>query len=193
MGCKKCWKISIDDYRQAALSKNMTYILDYIPKDTKTTVKGWCCNICKHIWSNQMSTIKNGNHGCPNCATFNKSEKLCRKILEEALGVNFSSTKPNFLKYITGKNLELDCYNEILNLALEYQGKQHYEWIKFFHPTIEKFNDQKDRDIWKRNKCKELKIDLIEVPYMHSHSNPNELKEFIYQEIKKVRPELVLA
>lgn len=97
-----------------------------------------------------------------------KGEILCRRILEGKFGKSFNKARPNFLRNpVTGGdfNLELDCYNEELGLALEYNGAQHYKYIPYFHKNKEAFLNQKYRDEMKRSKCKENGISLIEVPY----------------------------
>jgi hypothetical protein len=44
--------------------------------------------------------------------------------LEILTGYRFKSVRPGWLENpLTGRNLELDCYNEYLKLALEYNGK----------------------------------------------------------------------
>jgi hypothetical protein len=52
--------------------------------------------------------------------------------------------------------LELDLYNEELNLAIEYNGRQHYDQ--------EEFEKQKARDIIKEGYCDIFEIKLIIVP-----------------------------
>ncbi len=61
--------------------------------------------------------------------------------------------------------LELDAYFSKLKLAFEYMGKQHYEWIKFFHKTEEEFKVQQYRDKCKKKLCKMLGITLIRIKY----------------------------
>jgi hypothetical protein len=56
-----------------------------------------------------------------------KSQHRCHIILEILTGRQFMSVRPYWLKNPeTGRNLELDCYNEEYRLALEYNGVQHY-------------------------------------------------------------------
>ena len=97
-----------------------------------------------------------------------KGEIECRRVLVDIFGKPFNKSRPSFLNNpVTGGsfNLELDCYNENLKLAVEYNGKQHYEFSPFFHKNKEHFLNQKYRDDMKKRICKEHNITLIEVPY----------------------------
>ena len=95
-------------------------------------------------------------------------EAKCRAVLEQIFNKPFPSTRPDFLSNpVTGgsHNLELDCYNKELKLAIEYNGIQHYKYVPFFHKNKEVFMNQKYRDDMKRRMCKDNGIVLIEVPY----------------------------
>ena len=110
-----------------------------------------------------------------------KNEDRCRAILEKFYGKRFPSCRPPFLKNpLTKKNLELDCFCKELNIALEYNGQQHYHYTPLFHKTEKDFYSQVHRDNWKRKRCKELGISLIEVPYWISFEK---LEEFIKREL----------
>ena len=65
----------------------------------------------------------------------------------------------------SGWNLELDIYVPALKLAFEYNGEQHYEWIKFFQETEEKFKSLQYRDRCKKKLCKLFGITLITIKY----------------------------
>ena len=95
-------------------------------------------------------------------------EIRARKYLETRFNKLFPKNRPDFMiNQVTGSkyNLELDCYNNELRLAVEYNGAQHYNYIPFFHKNKEAFYNQKYRDEIKRIRCKELGITLIEIPY----------------------------
>lgn len=100
-----------------------------------------------------------------------KGEIQCKKVLEEIFNKPFHKQRPNFLRnpitstHTNENNLELDCYNEELKLAVEYNGIQHYKYTPYFHKTKESFHNQKYRDYIKREQCKKNGIFLIEVPY----------------------------
>ncbi len=96
-----------------------------------------------------------------------KGERECRRVMEEYYGVKFDSIRPNWLKNPeTGCNLELDCYNDELKLAVEYNGEQHYNWPNYTKQTFEQFINQTRRDIYKKKICDLRGIYLISVPYL---------------------------
>ena len=93
-----------------------------------------------------------------------KGEIICRDYLENRFNMSFPKIRPDFLRNpVTGGdyNLELDCYNDALKLAVEYNGVQHYKFSPFFHKNNEAFLNQKYRDEMKLYKCKEQNIKLI--------------------------------
>ncbi|AOC55174.1 hypothetical protein LCDVSa090R [Lymphocystis disease virus 3] len=95
-----------------------------------------------------------------------KGEMICKQTVEKLTGKSFVKTRPKFLlNKVTGRNLELDCYNAELKLAVEYNGEQHYKYKPFFHKTIGEFRELKYRDLLKQIMCKEADITLITVPY----------------------------
>lgn len=97
-----------------------------------------------------------------------KGEKECRRVLQKYFNKPFDKARPDFLRNpVTGGdfNLELDCYEESLGLACEYQGIQHYKYVPYFHKNKEAFLNQKYRDDMKKRICSQYGIRLIEVSY----------------------------
>ena len=133
----------------------------------------------KGTWTNNFSDIIimddilhsnkiEGNNQINNQGRDSKGEIECKRVLEKIFNRPFNKYRPNFLRNpITGgnNNLELDCYNEDIKIAVEYNGRQHYEFVPFFHKNREAFMNQKYRDELKRIYCKENNVLLIEVPY----------------------------
>jgi hypothetical protein len=114
-----------------------------------------------------------------------KGETECRRVLEEVFNVEFSKDRPDFLNNpVTGGNfnLELDCYNKNLKLAVEYNGVQHYKYTPFFHKNEEAFQNQKYRDELKRRMCKDNVVTLIEVPYT---VKTEDIKKYLLKELLK--------
>ena len=130
---------------------------------------------------------------CPKCSSY-KTENLVREYFEKKISllldteIIFKKQKPSFLE-----GLEFDGYNSELNIAFEYNGKQHYEWVPYFQKTIEKFYKQQERDIRKRNICKilwisrnlrrrfckERNIRLLDIPYEFDYHHEKKLFSFI--------------
>jgi hypothetical protein len=113
-----------------------------------------------------------------------KGERASRAAAERIFKKPFIKVRPDFLRnVVTNHNLELDVYNEELKLAIEYSGRQHYEFVPFFHKNYEAFLNQKYRDEMKKNKCKEQGIHLIEIPYT---VKLEDIESFIRIESKKI-------
>jgi len=123
--------------------------------------------------------------GC-NCAN-SKSEKLMIKYVNNYFTDNtFIKIRPDWLKYTTGCNLELDYYCEELKLTFEYNGIQHYEYRPYFHNNnIENFYKQQERDKFKEQRCKEEGIYLIVIPHQYNCYNEEKLYKYIDEKIEE--------
>jgi hypothetical protein len=94
--------------------------------------------------------------------TSSKSEIKFKEIVMELWNIPFESgIRPDFLKYKTGNNLELDMYNDKYKLAIEYNGPQHYKFPNDYHKNKEEYKSQIERDIFKIKKCEENNVYLI--------------------------------
>lgn len=91
------------------------------------------------------------------------NQKICQVILEILFDKKFDPIRPNFLKFIKNRNLELDCYNASVNIALEYNGPTHYKITPYLNTTEEVLQYQKSKDLFKLTKCKEMGILLLVV------------------------------
>jgi len=114
-----------------------------------------------------------------------KGEIECRNVLETYFKKPFPKERPDILRNpVTGgdNNLELDCYNKELKLAVEYNGIQHYKYIPYFHKTRDAFQNQKYRDYMKKQLCEKNGITLIDVPYTVKIPD---IKQYIIKELKK--------
>ena len=123
----------------------------------------------------------NGNRG-----NDSKGEIECRRVLENYFGRSFNKKRPNFLRNpVTNGNfnLELDCYNAELGLAVEYNGRQHYEYVPFSHRNRDAFTNQKYRDELKRRMCKDNGVRLIEVPYTVKQ---DQIESYLHNELAKL-------
>lgn len=106
-----------------------------------------------------------------------KGEDLCRKVIseiikEKGLVANIKHNfRPDFLKNPrTNRNLELDIFVDVIkpktrSIAIEFNGRQHDEFVPRFHKTRSEFVNQQYRDKLKRDICKEKEIDLVVVSW----------------------------
>ena len=74
------------------------------------------------------------------------------------------------------EGLELDGYNEDLSIAFEYDGIQHFKFVRHFHRTKKGFRDQIERDARKDRLCGVNEVILIRVPYTVKYED---IKEYI--------------
>uniref|UniRef100_A0A6C0LVX5 Uncharacterized protein n=1 Tax=viral metagenome TaxID=1070528 RepID=A0A6C0LVX5_9ZZZZ len=114
-----------------------------------------------------------------------KGESECRRVLQSLFNRKFASSRPDFLRNpVTGGNfnLELDCYDSNMKLAVEYNGVQHYVYTPYFQKSKAHFLNQKYRDDMKQRICKENGVVLITVPYT---VKIKDIQSFIVNECRK--------
>ncbi len=91
------------------------------------------CNKDGCIWYPCWNNIQNG-HWCPECS-LSKTQKILFNIIKDLFPnniVNNNYTKFNWLKSKNKYSQEIDIYVEKIKLAIEYDGKQHFEPVKWF-------------------------------------------------------------
>lgn len=71
--------------------------------------------------------------------------------------------RPEWLQNEAGNRLELDFLIEEIDVAIEVQGSQHYQYSEYFHGTSEAFADRLRWDRHKVVACSERGISLFEV------------------------------
>ena len=132
------------------------------------------CLKCDHIFNQRPYSHVQGK-GCPLCKY--KNESKCREYLEETFHCKFRKCNPTWLH-----GLQLDGYNEKLQLAFEYQGQQHYDPNTYFNTLYcdngLKYKKQVQRDQTKRSKCIINNVTLIEIPYFV----PN-IDDYLYEQL----------
>ncbi|CAH6420127.1 Hypothetical protein HVR_LOCUS1104 [uncultured virus] len=126
-----------------------------------------------------------------------RGERMCCQTMERIYGVPFVSTWPDWLRNPeTGEKLELDCFNDELKIAVEYNGEQHYKWPNHIHnQTYQQFINQVRRDELKVQLCDKNEVYLIVVPYNVSHER---IPEFIMSHLpetiqKRLQEERILT
>ena len=166
INCPKCETKNIlltkEELQQYFDENNIPVIIigDYINNVTPTLFK---CKDCGFIWKTRPGNIKSGNR-CPKCAR--KESQGERKIKRWLNNHNISYKREVAIKGEETSNnfLRFDFFCEEYNLAIEYNGIQHYKPVKFFGGE-EEFIKTKDRDERKKKYCKNHNIKLITIAY----------------------------
>lgn len=75
----------------------------------------------------------------------------------------FENIRPDWLISHEGGRLELDFYIPSLDLAIEVQGQQHFEFVELFHQDKRGYEEQLKRDKIKKDLCRKAGIRLVEI------------------------------
>lgn len=96
---------------------------------------------------------------------FSYGEEFIYNILKSN-NINFQTEATfDWLLSDTGYNMFLDFYIPDKNIAIEYDGKQHYQYVEYIHHTKENFEKAVYRDKLKEALLSEHDIQLIRIKY----------------------------
>lgn len=156
-------------------------------------------HVRKHFTKEEVYDITNGlksMHEYASCGLFewnkfetsgykkpgksSEPEDRFKAMVEERTGWKFVKVRPRWLlNRCTRRCLELDMYNKKKNLAIEYNGFQHYEYPNSYHWSLNYFIDQVNRDLLKARLCKLKGIKLITIRM--TGDIENEWRQFLDQ------------
>jgi len=145
---------------------------DFTPYDiTCNSMKRvwWLCKDCGHEWFVSPNARSRNNSGCPQCKA-SKGEKQLDLILTKYNTPHYSQYTFNDLLGIGGGILKFDVpvfWDEEktkLRMLIEYDGEQHFKWIKGMM-TKKQFESLQINDERKNNYCKNNNIKLLRIPY----------------------------
>ncbi len=173
--CPKCsgrTLMSIAEVKQLARDRGGRCLSKNVKRNSQSL--NWQCGK-GHKWQASFSNVKNKKSWCPYCNVY-KKEAECREIFEKLFSFSF----PRKTRFLDNR-LELDGYCEKLSLAFEYNGKQHYKRIPYWHRTPNAFPDQQKRDKEKKFLCQQKGINLVVIPYTCT-----KLEEYIEKRCQKL-------
>lgn len=169
--CPKCagnLPYSDEEFKEKIYSlvkDEYTILGKYINAKTKIKIRH---NICGNKYKTTSNNFLNGNR-CPICVE-SKGEQFirhyCEKnsilfdpqyIFNDLIGIGGGLLKFDFSIY---KNEE----KSLIKYLIEYDGKQHYEWIEGLM-TYEKFHVLQMHDKLKNQYCINHNVKLIRIPY----------------------------
>lgn len=162
VGCPRCSGrvLSNNVIDERLIDRAIKRVDDYISSTSKIN---WQCLECNHIWLAEPRCIVSLDSGCPICNIPGCNERLLLKLLSD----NNIVYEPQFSIRKLESSLpayRLDAYLPTHKLAIEYNGRQHYEATRFGSKYTEKdFSKQIARDEFVRNICHQFNIKLIEI------------------------------
>lgn len=129
-----------------------------------------CKHSCGNIWKISPSNFLRGRE-CPECFNVSKGERYIKGLLEY-LEVPFEMQK-TFDGCVHVRSLLFDFYIPDKNLAIEYDGEQHYAPVDFSGKGQDyadaNYELTKIRDKIKDDYCVSNSINLLRLPYYMSN------------------------
>lgn len=141
-------------------SKGGTLPSDWKYVDSRTKFFIVCSN--GHKFLTNWSMVNDGCW-CPDCLY--KAQTSFKNVIEAFFDKPFPTVWPKWLVNRKNKRLQLDGYNEEINVAFEYQGYQHYMPGWFDKKDKNSFRHRVENDIDKLRACKSRGVNFIVVPY----------------------------
>lgn len=159
--CPKCsgrLNNNIEVVRNLALERGGK-CLEQKYKDNKTNMK-WQCGKCSHIWKARFDRVKSGTW-CPKCSTSRGERAICKSL--DRLGIAYEIEK----HLVNGKrNMRFDFFIPEKNIAIEFDGIQHFKIDNRYTPDLETLKHRQNMDIYKTKYCIDNNIKLVRIYYL---------------------------
>ena len=153
---------SIQSYskRLSDVSKSRYILINNNEFKNSKSYATYLCTRCGRRFKQRADLMLQG-YGCPYCNQ-STGERLVDRVLSQVY--QLEESQDFYYGYVLPNKLHLDFYLPSSNLAIEYDGKQHYVPVDYFGGE-EGFKKIQDRDRKKDKYCKEYGIKLIRIPY----------------------------
>ena len=148
------------------------------------------CNECGTEWNTTTFTsLKHNDIKCPGCTNSWKMEKEIESLLRTNKIDFIKQCRNRTLHWLENKSsLSLDFYLPNYNIAIECQGRQHFEPVKDFGGE-KTFKESIYRDEKKLNLCKNNGVKLLYYDSEHNHTEF--LGEIVYNDKNKILKEIL--
>lgn len=173
-GCALCAgvqnKLSAEDRKQIWIEKckkrypgkysyrNVVYV------NNDTPVKIYCKE--HHLtFETTPDTHLRGAGGCPLCTKSVGEVEIYKWLSEHDVPFETQKKLPNENMFCKRQYLVADFYLPDINLIIEMNGEQHYQYVEHFHTKDWTFEDQQIRDETLRAYCRDHMINLLEIKY----------------------------
>lgn len=178
--CAGCARSTIEELQKLAASRGGK-CLSPSYRNNRQRLQWQCAK--GHVWEAKATHITFSQSWCPTCNAW-AAEEQCRKWFENHFHQPFPQMWPRWLLSSSARKhpMQLDGYNVELELAFEYQGKQHYDPVSYFHGTSKRYADQIRRDQEKAALCGKHGVTLIIIPY----TERKRIGEFLQERVLKL-------
>lgn len=173
--------LSFEELSQRFSQRNYT-LLEVKRVDGKTHLYYTCQKHPETIQHILLSNFINGC-GCRFCSE-SKGEREVKNFLSSQ-GIFFEPQK-TFTDCKLKNELPFDFYLPDYNVCIEFQGKQHYEPVRYwngddisYQKALDNFSLQQKRDNIKKQFCQENDIKLVEISY----KDYKKIEEILQEEI----------
>lgn len=188
-GCKKCYaerlrdemSMGIDEYKRrlSIIHPSIEVIGEYINNSTPIEMY---CKEHDYYFSLSPASMLNRLSCCSKSRVTYKEEQMCQLL--ERWGYNITRQK-TFDGCEDIRNLSYDVYLDDFNIAIEFQGEQHYQIVRYSGESdaeaIWRLDYTQYHDQLKKEYCKKKHIRLICVPYWEYE----DIEYFLFNELAK--------
>lgn len=154
--CAQNKRLSISDAQAFAFERNGICMSNEY-RNNKTPLK-WFCNVCDCIWFARFDRIKSGTW-CPNCRKSHGEKKIATYLKRKKI-----EFKPEYILK-DANNKRFDFYLPEYNLAIEFDGKQHFELCGRYCRNKEDLIRNHQYDIDKVHYCIQKDIRILRISY----------------------------
>ena len=128
------------------------------------------CECGEHFTRSWKLIVDNDSYFCDICSNgISVGERKIRKILKDNNVQYIREHTFDGMRSSFGGMLRFDFYLPESNIAIEFDGEQHYHPVQFGgiskSKALEEHNKTKERDISKNQYCKDNNIKLYRIPY----------------------------
>ena len=164
-GCPKCRNLKTTEQFIQCCKKIHGDAYDYsnvIYIHSRKPVKIVCK---KHGEFYQKAGVHLQGRGCPLCRNSRGEAKIRNVLIDFHQEFVQNKEFDDCINPDTNRHLRYDFFLPKKNILIEFDGKQHHEYIKNWIQSKEKFDKAKIRDSLKTRYAKDAGIMLIRIPY----------------------------
>ena len=178
-GCARCaghiktHEDFIKRFNEVNINTNIIFLSKY--QDSRTPILCKCSND-SFEWNAIPSNLLRGT-GCPKCSKSHGENEISKLLDDNNISYEIQK-KFDGLVGVGNRKLSYDFFIPSDNILIEYNGIQHYEYVKRFG-SEERFINQQEHDRRKREYAKQNNIKLVEIPYWEFDN----IKEILSKEL----------